>query len=131
MTFGDIDGPMFCELFGLLIGLDTEWRAQGASEHEITLTAFDWDYVPYVDCGGICTAFNTTAPKIIEDNDEYRIERDFLGRTMKLCKAGMARQVHYVEFPGPVCKPLTLSFRFVAWLPFSFFPSRLLLFASI
>ena len=87
MTFGDMDRQMFSELFGPLIGLDAEWRSQGASENEITMTAFDWDYVPYVDCGGICTAFNTAPAQVIEENDTYRIERDFLGRTMKLCKA--------------------------------------------
>ena len=87
MTFGDMDRQMFCELFGPLIGLDAEWRSQGASEDEINMTAFDWDYVPYVDCGGICTAFNTTPAQVIEEDDEYRIELDFLGRTMKLCKA--------------------------------------------
>ena len=36
---------MFCELFGLLIGLEEEWQRQGASAKEIALTAFDWDYV--------------------------------------------------------------------------------------
>lgn len=87
MTFGDIDRQMFSELFGPLIGLDDEWRSQGASEDEINMIAFDWDYVPYVDCGGICTAFNTPDPQVIEEDDEYRIERDYLGRTMKLCKA--------------------------------------------
>jgi len=87
MTFGDMERPMFCELFGPLIGLDTEWRTQGASEDEINMMAFDWDYVPYVDCGGICMAFNTTPSQVIEEDDEYRVERDFLGRTMKLCKA--------------------------------------------
>lgn len=87
MTFGDTDRQMFSELFGPLIGLDSEWRVQGASEDEINMTAFDWDYVPYVDCGGVCTAFKTTPAQVIEENDEYRVERDFLGRTMKLCKA--------------------------------------------
>ena len=87
MTFGDIDRQMFSELFGPLIGLDAEWRTQGASEDEINMTAFDWDFVPYVDCGGICTAFPVTPPEITEENDAYRVERDYLGRTMKLCKA--------------------------------------------
>ncbi len=87
MTFGDINRQMFSELFGPLIGLDNEWRAQGASEDEINMTTFDWDFVPYVDCGGICTAFNTPDPQVIEEDDEYRVERDYLGRTMKLCKA--------------------------------------------
>ena len=28
MTFGDAERPMFSELFGLLVGVDDEWRAQ-------------------------------------------------------------------------------------------------------
>lgn len=43
---------MFVELFGPLIGLEDEWRAQGASEDEINLTAFDFDYVDIAQCGG-------------------------------------------------------------------------------
>jgi hypothetical protein len=39
---------MFSELFGPLVGLSQEWTAQGASREELDLTAFDWDYVPYV-----------------------------------------------------------------------------------
>ena len=31
---------MFCELFGLLIGLEEEWQRQGASAKEIALTAW-------------------------------------------------------------------------------------------
>lgn len=34
MTFRHSEGEMFCELFGPLIGLEEEWRAQGASEDE-------------------------------------------------------------------------------------------------
>ena len=36
---------MFCELFGPLHKLEQEWRKQGASEKEIAMVAFDWDYV--------------------------------------------------------------------------------------
>ena len=31
MTFGNVDRPMFVELFGPLVGLPEEWRAQGAT----------------------------------------------------------------------------------------------------
>ncbi|NLE38230.1 MAG: hypothetical protein GX621_09425 [Pirellulaceae bacterium] len=78
---------MFCELFGPLVGLAEQWLQQGASEDEIAMTAFDWDYVPYVDCGGTTGAFGTPAPKILDDCDEYRLETDYLGRVVKLCKA--------------------------------------------
>jgi hypothetical protein len=78
---------MFSELFGPLIGLEDEWRSQGADEQEIAMTAFDWDYVPYVDCGGECGPFGTPEPIVLEETEEYLVQRDHLGRTSKLCKA--------------------------------------------
>jgi hypothetical protein len=44
MTFGRAERPMFSELFGPLVGLPEEWRAQGASDDEIDMVGFDWDY---------------------------------------------------------------------------------------
>ena len=85
MSFGAAPRPMFCELFGPLVGLDAEWRAQGASEAEIAMTAFDWDYVPYAFCGGY-TQMQGPPPVLIEDNAERRVERDCLGRTLLLLK---------------------------------------------
>ena len=98
MTFGHAPRPMFSELFGPLIGLEDEWRAQGASEDEIAMVGFDWDYVPYVDCGGTCGAFNTPMPRLIEETGEYRIERDYLDRTVKLCR-GTATIPLPLDFP--------------------------------
>ena len=40
MTFGKVERQMFVELFGPLIGLDAEWRKQGATEGEINMTDF-------------------------------------------------------------------------------------------
>ncbi|MBA7579105.1 hypothetical protein ES708_20972 [subsurface metagenome] len=51
MTFGKVERQMFVELFGPLVGLDREWLAQGASQEEVEMVAFDWDYVPLVACG--------------------------------------------------------------------------------
>jgi len=87
MSFGDFERPMFCELFGPLIGLPEEWKTQGASQNEIDMIGFDWDYVPYVDCGATLGAFGTPPTEILKEDDEYRIEKDYLGRTTKLCKA--------------------------------------------
>jgi uroporphyrinogen-III decarboxylase len=86
VTFGTGERPMFVELFGPLIGLEAEWRAQGATDAELNLTAFDWDYVNIVGCGG------DTGPRgqpavTIEETAEHVIQRDYLGRTVKLCKA--------------------------------------------
>ena len=52
MTFGQFERQMFVELFGPLIGLDEEWRGQGASADELSLVAFDWDRVATTGCGG-------------------------------------------------------------------------------
>ena len=43
--FQDTGREMFCELFRPLVQLEDEWRNQGATEKEISMTAFDWDYV--------------------------------------------------------------------------------------
>lgn len=84
VTFGSCERQMFCELFGLLVGLDKEWRDQGATPEELNLTGFDWDYVPYVECGGQTGLLG--APVTIYEDAETLIQRDALGRTLKLCK---------------------------------------------
>ena len=79
---------MFCEIFGPLHVLENEWRMQGASEKEIGMTAFDWDYVPVVGLSGSGGAHNTgIVSYVIEDTPEYRIAIDNLGRRTKLVKA--------------------------------------------
>ena len=88
MTFRPVDRPMFVELFGLLVGVDKEWRAQGATEDEISLKAFDWDHVWAEGVIGCDThPIGRWETEIIEDNDEFQTQRDFLGRTLMLCKA--------------------------------------------
>ncbi len=86
MTYGEFERPMFVELFGPLIGLPEEWRAQGATEEEIDMVAFDWDYVERAHAGGNTGAVNTRPSEIIEETATHRTERDYLGRTMKLDK---------------------------------------------
>lgn len=85
MTFGAAPRPMFTELFGPLVGLADEWRAQGASEDEISMVAFDWDYVPNAFCGGYTWGIGPD-PVTISENSEELVQRDFLGRTMRLLK---------------------------------------------
>lgn len=86
MTFGEFERPMFVELFGPLIGLPEEWRAQGAGDAEIDMVAFDWDYVERAGCGANTGTVDTRPSEIIEETATHRVERDFLGRTMKLDK---------------------------------------------
>ncbi len=86
MTFGEFERPMFCELFGLLVGLEDEWREQGASDDEISLVAFDFDYMKIHGCGGNVWMRGGLEEVIIEESDTMLIKRDRLGRTMKLDK---------------------------------------------
>lgn len=86
MTFGPSERQMFVELFGPLIGLEEEWAAQGASPEELSLVAFDWDYVPVVRCGGNTGRRGGQKRVLLEETEEYRLERDELGRTMKMMK---------------------------------------------
>ncbi len=86
MTFGNTDRPMFVELFGLLVGLENEWRSQGASDDEIALAAFDFDYVDQVGCGGNTGQLGGFTPRVLENTPEYIIKTDYLGRKTKLYK---------------------------------------------
>jgi hypothetical protein len=86
LTFERVDRQMFVELFGPLVGLEDEWRSQGAREEEVSLEAFDWYYVPTIDCGGDMGPRKDQQPLVLEETVEYRLERDHLGRTVQLLK---------------------------------------------
>ena len=70
VTFKSNKKRMFVELMGPLIGLEDEWRSQGATEDEINLTAFDWDYVVYTNCGASFDVFGTQEEKIFEEPED-------------------------------------------------------------
>lgn len=86
MTFEMPERQMFVELFGLLAGLEKEWLDQGASEDEINLKAFDFDYVDAVSCGGSTGIHGGITPCIIEETEDYIFQIDSYGRKTKLCK---------------------------------------------
>ncbi len=98
MAFGPVERQMFVELFGPLIGLEDEWKAQGATLEEIEMIAFDWDYVPVLDCGGRIGIFHAPPPVVLEETADYIIQRDEYGRTTKLYKAA-ATIAHPLDFP--------------------------------
>lgn len=77
---------MFCELFGPLHILEEEWRRQGATAKEIDMTAFDWDYVLKTWLSGKTGAVTGKKAVILEDNPEYTLSIDEMGRKSKLCK---------------------------------------------
>ncbi len=89
---------MFCELFGPLAPLENEWRKQGASEKEIAMTAFDWDYV--LNCFLAVKTGPVTGlkPIILEDSPEQTLSIDALGRRSLLMKK-VASISHPLEYP--------------------------------
>jgi uroporphyrinogen-III decarboxylase len=85
LTFRATRRPMFVELFGPLVGLEEEWRAQGASPAELDLSAFGFDSVETAWCGAV-TRMTLPPPVLLEDTADFRVERDALGRTLRLDK---------------------------------------------
>ena len=77
---------MFTEMFGLLVGLDKEWEAQGATPEEINLSAFNWDWTRSAWCAAKTGAVTGIEPRTVEDNAEFCIRVDGMGRTTKLFK---------------------------------------------
>jgi len=84
--FEDTGREMFCELFGPLHALEAEWRRQGATEQEIGMTAFGWDYVPVIGLAGSTGARTGIRPQILEDTPELTLAVDHMGRHTKLIK---------------------------------------------
>ncbi len=86
MLFQGTSDEIFCELFGPLIGLEDEWKAQGASDDELNLSAFGFDGVKYVDIGCTMGAVTGKSSIILEDNEIHTISIDYMGRHQRLCK---------------------------------------------
>ena len=86
MTFHGSPRELFTEMFGPLIGLDNEWRRQGATEDEINLKAFGWDAVKYAHTGINLAPITDIEPHVISETDTELISIDIMGRTMRLSK---------------------------------------------
>lgn len=98
MCFEKTDRPIFVELFGPLIGLEEEWRAQGASEDEISLNAFGFDTICRHRLKVNTGLYGGVEEKVLEENNEYTIRRDRFGRRVKLCR-GVATIPLPLEYP--------------------------------
>ena len=84
MTFQGSEREMFTELFGPLIGLEEEWRAQGATQDERSLKAFGWDSVKYAWLPLDIGARSGITPRVLEVRGDLTIAIDELGRTTHL-----------------------------------------------
>ena len=85
--FEDTGREMFCELFGPLHVLEKEWRAQGATESEISMKAFDWDFVPTAHLCASTGARTGMTARVIEDTPDFQVCIDNMGRRTKLIKS--------------------------------------------
>ncbi len=86
MTFRSNGAPMFTEIFGPLLGLEEEWRNQGASEAEIDFSVFRYRR-PMTHSVGVNTGWLGGGPQtILEDNEEFTVAIDKYGRRVKLIK---------------------------------------------
>ena len=97
LRFEDVGREMFCELFGPLNNLIPEWESQGATEDELNMVAFDWDYV--LKCGlPANTGFLGGKEKVLSDTPTEQILIDRFGRKCRLCK-NSATIALPMEFP--------------------------------
>lgn len=89
---------MFTELFGPLIGLEEEWKAQGATPEELDLSAFGWDSVEYAWIPANTGAITGIEPRVLEETSTHILSVDRYGRKEKLCK-GSATIPLPTEYP--------------------------------
>lgn len=85
MTFRANRRPLFTEIFGPIIGLKEEWAEQGATPAELDFSAFRFRcearaHVP------VNTGWRGGHSEVLEETEEYLIQRDVRGRTTKMFK---------------------------------------------
>ncbi|MCD4823536.1 MAG: hypothetical protein K8S55_02935 [Phycisphaerae bacterium] len=98
MTFKRNDRPLFTEIFGPMIGLKEKWEEQGATPEELDFSAFTYR-CSFSGAVPVNTGWMGPGTKeVLEDNDEYLLYRDGMGRTMKLPK-GFATLPLPLDFP--------------------------------
>lgn len=98
MSGRKVDRMLFVELFGPLVGLDEEWRTQGASEDEIAMTAYGFDHVRRSGIDVASGYWPADEEVVLEDTEESLVVRDRMGRRVKLPK-GRATIPLPLDFP--------------------------------
>ena len=98
MTFRANRRPLFRELFGPIVGLKDEWRAQGATDQELDFSAFRYrrQMVGHLPLWNGWTGGPQT--EVLEETDEHIIARDHMGRRVMLCK-GVATLPLPLDYP--------------------------------
>ena len=86
MTFRANERPIFDEIWGPLVGLKEEWAAQGASPAELEMSAFPYRRALMAGVRVSAGYIGGCEPALLEETDDYIIERDRYGRRVKLVK---------------------------------------------
>lgn len=86
MTFRANRRPLFTEIFGPLVGVKDEWRAQGATEAECNLSAFSFRAPLRASVAASTGWIGGDQETIIEETEQHIIARDHMGRRVMLCK---------------------------------------------
>ena len=98
MTFRANRRPLFTEPFGPIVGLKEEWRAQGATEAEIDLSAFRYRRTQYGNVPVNTGWLGPDQEEILEETADHILARDRIGRLVKLPK-GFATLPLPLEYP--------------------------------
>ena len=85
LTYNHPPRPMFSELFGPIVNLDSEWRLQGATEEMISMHEFSFDYVPFYNIGQL-GLINCPATIVLEDTATHYRAIDQFGRHVRMDK---------------------------------------------
>ncbi|MFO8081261.1 MAG: uroporphyrinogen decarboxylase family protein [Armatimonadota bacterium] len=86
MTFEANHSPMFTEIFGPMVGLKDEWRAQGASEDELEMSAFRYRRPMMASIPVNTGLMGGEKERVLEETDDSVIGIDRYGRRVKLFK---------------------------------------------
>lgn len=86
LTFRANTRPLFTEIFGPLLGLRDEWKAQGATLEELSFAAFRYRDGQETSLPVHTGWLGGDAPVILEESADHLVYRDHMGRRMQLAK---------------------------------------------
>ncbi len=98
MTFRANRRPLFRELFGPIVGLKDEWKAQGATPQELDFSAFRYRRQMIGHLPAWTGWMGGQQEEILEETADHVIARDRMGRRVMLCK-GVATLPLPLEYP--------------------------------
>jgi len=97
MTFQKNHGAFYTEIFGPIIGLKEEWEDQNATEGELDFSAYTFRQPLFFEFPVITGRLGESELTLVEENEEYIIQKDNLGRQMKriFSSASLALPLNY------------------------------------